>query len=158
MKIQSKAMLIFVAFVLATQGTSSTLANATDRDNDDRPTIRLVEQIHDFALLDEGTPGPGLGDRLVFTSDLFDTDSNLVGRDSADCVTVRDPGAQQIVQCIITVQLPNGEITLQGMAQGTDNVFAITGGTGEYLNARGQARATDRVPLQTADITIKLNQ
>lgn len=154
MNFNSTATIAAIALALL-PAVGNNLANATSHD-EDGDTIHLVEQIHDFAFLDEGSAGPSLGDRLVFTSDLFDRNGNPVGRDAADCVTVRDPGQQQIAQCTITVQLSGGEITFQGLAQGTDNTFAITGGTGEYKNARGEAVAKDRVPLQTADITIRL--
>jgi hypothetical protein len=137
-------------------------AKLDDRDNGQMPEIiRLVERIHDFTIQDFGTPGLGLGDRIVFTSDLFDEAGNQVGRDGADCVVVRiDPSAplaeQQVVQCTITVELADGQITVQGLAQGTENLFAVTGGTGAYRKARGEAFAKDRVPLEVADITITL--
>jgi hypothetical protein len=139
-----------------------THAKPDDRDNGQiSEVIRLVERARDFTIQDFGTPGPSLGDRIVFTSDLFDEEGNQVGRDGADCVVVRiDPSAplpeQQVVQCTITVELADGQITFQGLAQGTENLFAVTGGTGAYRKARGEALAKDRVPLQVADITITL--
>ena len=145
-------------------------ANAAPGDGDERDrnrppsrVIRLVERIHDFTFQDLGAPGPSLGDRLVFTSDLFDEAGSGVGRDGADCVVVRlDPSAppqeQQVVQCSITVELPDGQLTFQGLARGTENTFAVTGGTGAYRTARGEALARDRVPLQEAEITIRLFQ
>jgi hypothetical protein len=123
--------------------------------------IRLVEHVQNVAFVDAPPAGPSLGDRLVFSSDLFDQDGRKVGSDAADCVTVRidssAPAAQQqIFQCAITVQLADGQITFQGMAKGTENFFAITGGTGAYRTARGEAFAKDLVPLQVADVTIML--
>jgi hypothetical protein len=115
----------------------------------------------DLAFIDLGAPGPGIGDRLVFSNPIFDTDNHEIGRDGADCVIVRiDPAApparQQVVQCTISVQLADGQITVQGLAQGTENYFAITGGTGAYRKARGQVLARDIVPLVEAEITIWL--
>jgi hypothetical protein len=137
-------------------------ADSNERDKE-KPfaIIQLVEREHDLTFQDNGTPGPSLGDRLVFTSDLFDTDGNQVGRDGADCVVVRldasqPPATQQVVQCTVSVQLPDGEITAQGLAQGTENTFAINGGTGAYRTARGEALVKDIVPLQEANITITL--
>jgi len=126
-----------------------------------RQIIHLIERAHDVSFLDLGVPGPSLGDRLVFTSDLFDENGNNVGRDGADCVIVRidqaaPPAQQQIVQCVVTVQLAGGQMTFQGLAQGTENFFALTGGTGAYRNARGEAFVRDEIPLQVADITITL--
>ena len=146
--------------VLSAAHGASTAADDQDRDNSPR-VIRLVERIHEFTFQDTGAPGPSLGDRLIFTSDLFDEENRRVGRDGADCVVVRldqsaPPQQQQIVQCAITVELPNGQLTFQGLAQGTESLFAVTGGTGTYRTARGEAFAKDIVPLQEADITIRL--
>jgi hypothetical protein len=115
----------------------------------------------DLAFVDLGAPGPSIGDRLVFSAQIFDTANRQVGRDGADCLIVRlepdeTPDRQQVVQCTISVQLPDGQLTVQGLAQGTDNYFAITGGTGAYRKARGEVRARDIVPLQEAEITIWL--
>jgi hypothetical protein len=137
-----------------------TKTSAKDEDNQ-MQTIRLVERISNFTFIDEGAAGPSLGDRLVFTSDLFKRDGEPAGRDGADCLVVRidqnaPPDKQQIVQCTISVELENGQITFQGLAQGTVNTFAVTGGTGAFRAARGEALAVDRIPLQEGDITIRL--
>src|SRR5262245_50118509 len=61
--------------------------------------IRLIERAQDFTVQDLDPPGPSLGDRLVFTSNLFDEQGRAVGR--ADCVTVRlDPTAPPAEQQI----------------------------------------------------------
>jgi hypothetical protein len=52
--------------------------------------------------------------------------------------------------------LADGQITFQGLGQGTENFFAVTGGTGAYRTARGEAFVKDLVPLQLADITITI--
>ena len=124
-------------------------------------TIRLVEKVHDVTFDDGGTAGPSLGDRLVFTADIFDEHNHLVGRDGADCVVVRNepdapPTEQQVVQCMVSLELPDGQLTFQGLAQGLDNTFAITGGTGAYRTAQGEAFVHDRAFLQEAEITITL--
>jgi hypothetical protein len=115
----------------------------------------------DLAFIDNGAPGPSIGDRLVFSNPIFDTNNQQVGRDGADCLIVRidpneTPDRQQIVQCTISLQLADGQITVQGLAQGTENYFAVTGGTGAYRKARGEVFARDIVPLVEAEITIWL--
>jgi hypothetical protein len=115
----------------------------------------------DLAFIDLGAAGPSIGDRLTFSNPIFDADGQRVGRDVAECVIVRidptePPARQQIVQCTISVQFADGQITVQGMAQGTDNYFAVTGGTGAYRLARGEVRAVDIVPLVEAEITVWL--
>ena len=77
--------------------------DSQDQDNA-RPStvIRLVERAHDVTFPDTGTPGPSLGDRLVFTSDLFFEDGQPAGRDGADGVIVRiDPSAPPAEQQVV---------------------------------------------------------
>jgi hypothetical protein len=154
---------IITVIALCVLGTVRVAAGDSDNQAKSKPSavIQLIERAHDLTFQDNGTPGPSLGDRLIFTSDLFFVDGQPAGRDGADCVIVRiDPSAppaeQQVVQCVVTVQLSDGEITSQGLAQGTENTFAITGGTGAYRTARGEALVKDVVPLQEANITITL--
>jgi hypothetical protein len=66
------------------------------------------------------------------------------------------PERQQVVQRTISVQLEDGGLTVQGLAQGPENYFAVTGGTGAYRQARGEVFARDIVPLQEAEITVWL--
>jgi hypothetical protein len=132
----------------------------------DRPSkvLHLIERgTGALAFLDLGEPGPSIGDRLVFANDLFDLHGRKVGTDGAECTIVRidlsaPPAAQQIVQCVISVKLADGQITFQSLAQGTENYFAVTGGTGAYRKARGEAFVRDTIPLVEAEITIWLFQ
>ena len=162
MKRISVAVVSLFALLLVLSIVQAASRDADDPDKSKRSTvIHLVERVHDLTFQDTGAPGPSLGDRLVFTSDLFDEDGHQVGRDGADCVIVRidqsaPPSEQQVVQCLVTVQLSEGQITFQGLAQGTENFFAVNGGTGAYRTARGEAFVKDVVPLQEADITITL--
>ena len=71
----------------------------------------------------------GQSPRIVFSSELFTLRDRLIGRTGADCLIVRiEPDAlpeeQQVVQCLISAELPDGQLTVQGLAQGLDNVFA----------------------------------
>ena len=162
-----KAFAVPAVVALMTSGvTATTFAFAEPsegggRRGRPREVIRLVERVHEVALDDGGAPGPSLGDRLIFSADIFDQQGQLVGRDGADCVVVRHeptapPGEQQVVECIVSVELPDGQLTFQGLAQGLDNTFALTGGTGAYRNAHGEAVVHDRVFLQEAEVTITL--
>jgi hypothetical protein len=146
---------------------NSTFASAQRGGNEHSHTqvIKLVERIAGAPIFDDGgAAGPGVGDRLIFSADIFDKDDRKVGRDVADCVVVRldpsqaDPIEQQIVQCTVTVELPDGQITFQGLAQGTVNDFAVTGGTGAYRRAHGEAHVDDRVFLESSDVTITLTR
>ena len=160
--IRSNAI-VFSMLLLAFSLVPAT-ASAQPPGENERPwkVLHLFERATgDLAFIDLGAPGPGIGDRLVFSALLFDTAGQQVGRDGADCVIVRidasaPPDRQQVVQCTISVQFADGQITVQGLAQGTENYFAVTGGTGAYRKARGEVFARDIVPLQEAEITIWL--
>ena len=162
-----KTVAVSAVVALMTLGVSATtwaFAEPSERGRErGRPpeVIRLVERVHDVALDDGGTPGPSLGDRLIFSADIFDEHGQLIGRDGADCVVVRNepaapPSEQQVVECMVSVELPTGQLTFQGLAQGLDNTFALTGGTGAYRNAQGEAFVHDLVFLQEAEVTITL--
>ena len=152
------SMLLF-AVVLA-----PSVASAQPEAENKRPwkVLRFFERNEGHLnFIDTGAPGPSIGDRLIFSAAIFDTDGQRIGKDGADCLIVRvdpteTPDRQQIVQCTISVQLPDGQLTVQGLAQGTENYFAITGGTGAYRQARGEVLARDIVPLQEAEITVWL--
>ena len=160
--VRSRAIVVFLlwcAFSIMPAG-----AAAQPPGEHERPwrVLHLFERATgDLAFIDVGAPGPSIGDRLVFSALIFDTAGQQVGRDGAECTIVRidptqPPERQQVVQCAISVTLPDGQITVQGLAQGTENYFAITGGTGAYRKARGEVLARDIVPLVEAEITIWL--
>lgn len=160
--VRSTAIVVFM--LLCAFSMVPAAASAQPPGEHERPwkVLQLVERgAGDLAFVDTGAPGPSIGDRLVFSNPMFDTAGQQVGRDGADCVIVRidptePPARQQIVQCTISVTLADGQITVQGLAQGTENYFAITGGTGAYRKARGEVLARDIVPLVEAEITIWL--
>jgi len=158
--IASKAV-VLTGLLLA----SGMAAAAPEEESDGQPPWKVLHLSErgagDLAFIDVGAPGPSIGDRLVFSNPIFDPSGALVGRDGSDCVIVRidatqPPARQQVVQCTVSVQLADGQITAQGLAQGTENYFAVTGGTGAYRKARGEVLARDIVPLVEAEITIWL--
>ncbi|MCI0634757.1 MAG: hypothetical protein L0206_12700 [Actinobacteria bacterium] len=60
--------------------------------------------------------------------------------------------------CTAMIQLADGDITLQGPdpASFGASVFAVTGGTGLYRNARGEADVVDDPDPGRTEITIHL--
>ena len=162
-RINTVALALLMVAGMSTVASASqhqTVANPQPQPQPSR-VIRLVERATDLALIDGGAPGSSLGDRLVFSTDLFDERGRRVGRDGGDCALVRidpaqPPEEQQIFACTITMELAEGQIIFHGLAQGLENRFAVTGGTGAYRTARGEALAIDTVPGQEAEITIRL--
>lgn len=110
-------------------------------------TIKLHERALAFSYIPAPRSSP-VGDRMTLSADILDEDGNVVGRDAGDCAITNSDGTGV---CNVGLKLPDGQLTVNG----PDNVFAITGGTGAYRNARGQAHVVDTSP-STSDITITL--
>ena len=121
--------------------------------------IRVTTQTLQQATVDAPPPGDSLGDRFVFSDNVF-RDGTRVGTDGGDCVLVlfkpgpdpKGPPETFTVQCVVTVSLPEGTITVQGLidfASRAPATLAVTGGTGEFRTARGEAEVTNA----TEDVT-----
>jgi hypothetical protein len=110
-------------------------------------TLRLVAVEDQFEFVDVGPTGASLGDYFVF-SDILRRRGEEVGTSGGQCVIVAGtpPYATFTAQCVATLDLERGQITLQGLVEfqgeGVMSPFtvAITGGTGKYRGAGGEAR------------------
>ncbi len=103
------------------------------------PTLVVIEHALTDTVVDLAAEGDSLGDTLAFSNPLFDdADANQVGHAQGSCTRV-EVGVSW--ECTWTNVLPNGSIVVQGpFLDAGDSVLAITGGTGEYADARGQMR------------------
>jgi len=110
--------------------------------------IRLDATTVQRNLLDLGEPGFTLGDQIAFSDDLRDGAGDAAGIDGGNCTLVRitDAATQSgTAHCRVTYALKRGQITTQGLGELTGGGFegtqtvAITGGTGRYRKARGEA-------------------
>jgi hypothetical protein len=102
--------------------------------------ITRATAINDF--VDTGAPGLSPGDLYVFSERLFlaSAPSDQIGTADGRCVLI-DPAALRF-DCSITSSLPEGNIISEGtltLVEGATSVGAITGGTGTYRKARGEA-------------------
>lgn len=119
------AVLVF-AVVNATAGSSQKTVGGT---------IHVVEHATTDAITN-GTGGDDAGNILTFANDVFNAaDTAKVGTDQGYCVRIV---VGKSWECNWTTFLPGGQITVEGPFLDTgDSVVAITGGTGDYRNARG---------------------
>jgi hypothetical protein len=107
-------------------------------------TLRLVATQDQSESLDLGTPGPSLGDELVF-SEVLRERGRQVGTSGVVCTVtaVEVPYEVLTYNCVGTLSLRRGQITLQALieVQGADDMgpwdIAITGGTGAFRGAGG---------------------
>jgi hypothetical protein len=132
--------------------------------NGGKKVLRVVAEEKQSEFLDLGTTGPSLGDELVFSERLF-LRGRQVGESGVVCVVTQAMPPYDVLtfHCVGTLDLPRGQITLQGLieVQGEDDMgpfrVAITGGTRAYRCACGEAvvrgvsdtRSVYRLRIQT---------
>jgi allene oxide cyclase len=103
----------------------------------DPQEIKVTEHATTDAVTDTGASGDSAGDILTFANEVFDADDkNKIGTDQGMCFRTV-PG--KVWECTWTLALEKGQLTVEGPFHDTgDSVFAITGGTGEFAEARGE--------------------
>jgi hypothetical protein len=116
---------------------------------DSARTITVIAPDTEQRRLDFGPKGPSQGDLLVFAGPLRNAaNTRTVGRIDGTCVTTSNPAGpeEERHHCNITssfdrAQPPGAEIAIQGVGRvlAEDVLMAVTGGTRNFQNARGQA-------------------
>ena len=100
-----------------------------------------------------------LGDRVEFLAKLFDAASpdEKVGRAFGTCLVERriEPGVSGLWRCTYLLKLAEGTIVLDGLDPAGPGAYelAVTGGTGAYNAADGQATFTDTASSTDIQIT-----
>jgi hypothetical protein len=136
-----------VASITLASAASPTASVANADDKDRVQVIDLVARNVQGASLDLGEQGDSLGDQLVFSNNLFRA-GKKVGTSGGICTMVRlVPRVSVTFQCVGTLSLPRGQITVQGLVsfpEGDQTPFfvAITGGTEAYRTAHGEMKVT----------------
>ena len=99
--------------------------------------LRVVERAENNTIVDLGESGDSIGDLLVWNNPIYDpSNQTKLGDDQGSCVRTV---VGQAWECTWTLILPEGQLTVQGPFYDTaDSILAITGGTGNYRDARGQ--------------------
>lgn len=139
------ALLLVAAGVMAAGATS----DSDSRDDDGGQVIRLTtKQVHQ-GFVDHGAPGFSVDDAFVFSNDLY-RNGKKVGEDGGTCTVTRiASGGATTLHCLGTNSLPDGQISVQGLAApGEPFELAITGGTGRYRKARGQVFGENTSPTE----------
>jgi hypothetical protein len=110
--------------------------------------INVVERVATESMLDLGDKGDTAGDILIFVNEIYDEANKVkVGSDNGFCVRTV-PG--KAWECSFSVTLADGQIMNEGVfSDDKDSVFAVIGGTGKYMNARGQVQFHVRNKEQT---------
>jgi hypothetical protein len=133
---------VLAAVLVATGGTMAFAGNGNDGDDDGGDVIRVTTRTVTDQEIDLGPTGFGPGDRFTFFEHIFRGDER-VGESGGECVIVHQEGEAATANCIATISLPGGHLTLQGLvafAEATQQAtVAVTGGTGRYRDADGEA-------------------
>jgi hypothetical protein len=149
-----KITAILAAAVAAT-GAAAVSPSWSHSDAASSRALTLVGKSTGEAFLDHGGAGPTVGDEFV-TAQRLVRRGRPVGRAGGSCQIVAPArGVNRFTfNCTVTLRLPTGQIVLHGLAtfgeQGPQPMrTAITGGTGRYRQARGQATVEERAGGET---------
>jgi hypothetical protein len=136
-----KVMVGILTTAIVATGASIAAAGSEDDGDDDGHVIHLTSTTANEGLVENPPTGPSGGDRFFFREDLF-RDGERVGRDAGECVIVETQGENAVANCVATLELPGGQITVQGLVEFSDPqppfTIAVTGGTGRYRDADGE--------------------
>jgi hypothetical protein len=144
-----------VAAITTLAVTASIFAAPGGAEPSGQHAFQVAIRFGDDPLIDVGgsPPGPDVGD-IVALDDQLLVNGRVIGHDGGSCVfnNVSRPEAS----CVVTFALPRGTITGQWLNQPPPRkVVAVTGGTGLYRNARGEAVIVE-APDQTGTATFRL--
>lgn len=120
-----------------------------------RYDIRFRPQDENY--VDVGSPGPGIGDLLVFQDQILDRRGKQVGVEGGSCTITALLGAGFQTHCLGTVSLPQGQIAFQGLVtDAPEKHMAVVGGTGRYRTAAGELTVVELGHDEAGTLTIHL--
>jgi allene oxide cyclase len=106
-------------------------------------TFTVVEHATTDKVIDVGKKGDSTGDILTFHNVVYDeTDTAKAGTDQGQCTRMSPKDGTW--ECWWTTSLQGGQVTIEGPFLDASNsiLAAVTGGTGDYENARGSMHAS----------------
>jgi hypothetical protein len=159
-----KLVLMGVVAALAGMVIGGASFATADGGGDAAKTFTLKSRSLGFQDIDLGPKGFGAGDRTVFRDALFSEAGKRVGTLHADCVAtwvnVRTESAT--FRCGATAAFgPHTQIDLAGVITfseeraGLPFWAVITGGSGKYIGAEGEARVLETGP-NTSEVRFRL--
>ena len=135
---------IFVmALVVVVVGTALTISFAGNRAVTQPTRLHVVEHSLTDKVTDTGKPGDSVGDLYSWYNPVFDaTDTKKIGHDQGDCVRVSKKAGSWECRWL-TYIAGRGAIMVEGsFFDARNSTLAITGGTGDFRNARGSMKLT----------------
>ena len=149
--------LAYPAVSAAASGAAVSPAAATASNPLRIDIITKATAINNF--VDIGPAGLSTGDLYVFSEDVFFTSdpATKVGRADGRCTLV-DPSSARF-GCTIITSLPKGDITTEGTlinVPGSTTTGAVTGGTKDFRDARGEGVLNLGPPEGPHQVTFRL--
>ncbi|QIS11514.1 dirigent protein [Nocardia arthritidis] len=122
----------------------SACGQANTAPNDRVEVLELAIENDQFAGPDQTPAVAKLGDLSAYSGWML-KDGRRVGQGGGSCQVVRIEGDKSTMQCVLTIKLEQGSLTMQALQTANESPLdmAITGGTGAYRDARGTARWWD---------------
>jgi hypothetical protein len=140
--------IVLLAVALLGSSLMLTSANADRDDKNGGESFRVVTITKQFGGNDAPPKGDSVGDTFAFSDDVF-FGKKRVGYLDGNCTLTRVDKKTKTVRehCAATMTLPGGQITVQAalefVGEETEGgTLAVTGGTGRYVGAEGEAHVT----------------
>ncbi|MFC9730758.1 hypothetical protein ACFWGM_37425 [Streptomyces roseolus] len=135
------------AVSLAAAAVGGLAATGAEAGTQSRTKVEIIEaqlRTDQWRVIDAAPDGPSLGDQDVYSGTVL-KDGRELGSGGGSCQVVHVDGAGVTTQCVLTIGLERGSVTLQALwTKGPEPLdMAVTGGTGAYRNARGTVRFWD---------------
>lgn len=149
--------LTLAAAAVAASGLGIAATSAGASTSPASAVLHLVEHRVQESQIDLGKTGPSTGDELLLSGTLTGPGGKPAGDDSGLCtVTVFDQ-QRQFAICTVALRLAGGQLLVAGQESlsGTDQSFAVTGGTGAFRHARGQL-VVHQINPTTRQVTVDL--
>lgn len=157
--ITRRLCLLFVSIVLAVMTISPALAHDGPHHGDPDIKMVLVEHAIHITNIDQGEPGPSIGDLILWGPDpMYDeTNAKDTGTTTQGVCTAFESGGDCIL--LETIVFSNGStLHLQGIQPGQPETSTrmIVGGSGDYLGAMGTVKVepTDDLTVWTKTFDI----
>jgi len=127
MKTHRLAPLALIAIVLVACASSGPVIT----------TLHVIEHAETDAVGDVAPEGDSIGDTLGFANPVYDeSNTQQLGTDNGFCVRT---AVGEAWECVWTINLALGHMPAEGpFYDAKDSTLAITGGTGEYSQVRGE--------------------
>jgi hypothetical protein len=139
----------------------ATLASADDNGNGGATVFTLRSMTIQDTEIDLGRSGFSQGDRVAFRDRLTTLDGERVGTAHGDCVFTEVARDRVRARCGITAAFgPHSSLDFAGVLTFTSEetmpfFLSVTGGTGRYIGAEGEARGTELRP-GTVELRVRL--